>query len=364
MKIVYIVTEFSNPGGIGRVTVQKANYLISKGYDVTIITELQGDSPSFYSIDNRVRHIDIGIPLNTNKILKIFLRRKKLKTILEKIHPDIVVHTITYEPVKCSFKYKSILECHFNHDEPILHAKAFNSSLFFARMRVKYFEYIASKFDTLVVLTQQDKKLWQEAGLCNVVTIPNMLSFECDEVPNLTAKRAIAVGRLDAQKSFDKLIKIWAKVNERINDWKLDIYGTGSDKNEYNKLITKLNLTKNVHIFPPVKNIKEKYLNSSFLCLTSTYEGFGLVLSEAMACGLPVISYDTLCGPCDLIEDSVNGFLVPYDDESKYVELILKLIEDYDLRVNMGKKAKSGIAKLSVDNVMRTWESLFQKLLN
>lgn len=364
MKIVYITTEISTPGGIGRVTVEKANYLTRKGHDVSIITEAQGVAPSFYPLDNCIRHIDIDIPLEKNKIIKFALRKKKIKAILENLRPDIVIHTFPYAPIKCNFKYKSILECHFNHDESLLRAKAFKISLFFAKIRTKYYEHIASKFDVFVVLTKQDRELWQKAGLKNVTNIPNMVTFECDQISELKSKRAIAVGRLDAQKSFDKLIKIWAQVKNKHEDWTLDIYGKGSDKEKYKQLIYELNLRDTVHIFNPVKDIKSKYLNSSFLCLTSTYEGWGLVLSEAMACGLPVVSYDTLCGPRDLITNSVNGFLVPYDDEKKYVESILNLIEDDKLRANMGKNAKNEIVRFSVDNVMKKWIRLFENILN
>lgn len=364
MKIVYIVTEFSKPGGIGRVTVEKANYLTAKGHLVTIITEMQGDAPGFYPLDKRVRHIDIAIPLGLNKISKGLLRRRRIRPIVEGIHPDIVVHTITYAPIKCSFKYKSILECHFNHDEPILRAKAFDSSVFFAKIRIKYFERIASKFDALVVLTEEDKKMWEKAGLSNVLVIPNMLSFESEETSTLGAKQAIAVGRLDAQKSFDRLIRIWSKVNKKHNDWELNIYGCGPDENRYRKLIADLHLTNVVHIFKPVKDIKNKYLASSFLCLTSTYEGFALVLTEAMACGLPVVSYDIPCGPRDLIVNSVNGFLIRDCDENEYVESIIKLIDNVDLRVNMGKNAKQAMGKLCIDSVMSRWGQLFEKLLS
>lgn len=363
MKIVYITTELSTPGGIGRVTVEKANYLTKEGHEVSIITETQGNASSFYALDNRVRHIDIDIPLDKNKIIKLILRKKRIKAALENLRPDIVVHTLPYAPIKCSFKYKSILECHFNHDESVLRAKAFGGSLLFAKIRTKYYERTASKFDVFVVLTQQDRELWQMAGLKNVIDIPNMVSFECSETSELKSKHAIAVGRLDAQKSFDQLIRIWAVVNKRHGDWNLNIYGKGSDEEKYRKLIAELNLTDAVHIFSPVKDIKNKYLNSSFLCLTSTFEGFGLVLTEAMACGLPVVSYDTLCGPRDLITDSVNGFLVPYGDEKKYVEAVLKLIENDQLRSNMGKNAKIGIYRLSVDNVMKEWNHLFENLL-
>lgn len=352
----------SYPGGIGRVTAQKANYLANKGHEVSIITEIQGNDPFFYKMNNKIQHFDIGLERGKNKIIKLFIRKKRIKALLDRLSPNIVIYTYPIIPIKTKTPYKGILECHFNHDTYILKAKAFGTSIIKAKLQTKYQEYVASKFRVLVVLTEQDKDLWKNSGISNTEVIPNMNSFETNETSTLDLKNIIAVGRLDAQKSFDRLIKILAKVIPNHKDWKLNIYGQGPDKEKYLNLINQLNLTENIIIHEPTKDIKAKYLESSILCFTSTFEGWGLVLTEAMTCGLPVVSYDTLCGPKDIIQNSFNGFLIPNGNEQEYIKSLIFLMDNKEQRKLIGKNAKESVDKYNVDSVMTKWENLFNHL--
>lgn len=123
-----------------------------------------------------------------------------------------------------------------------------------------------------------------------------------------------------------------------------------------------MNLTENIIIHKPIKNIKEKYLESSILCFTSTFEGWGLVLTEAMTCGVPVISYDTLCGPKDIIQNSFNGFLIPNGNEQEYIKNLIFLMDNKEQRKLIGKNAKESVDKYNVNIVMMKWEKLFNNL--
>lgn len=367
MNIVYIIPEMSHPGGIGRITQTKINILANKGHNITIITEIQGSNTFFYNIDKRIQHFDINL-CGKNKIIKYFLRRKRIKKILHEIRPDIVVHTYTFSPIKCAFKYKSVLECHFNHNVLYLKANGSLSSRIKAFIMTKYQEHIVKKFDIFVVLTQEDQELWKKSNIkSNIVVIPNMVPSESiteySQQPMQEIKRAIAVGRLDGQKSFDRLIRIWAKVCETVKDWKLNIYGKGPDKKAYEQLINELGLSNNITIKEPIKNIHDEYLKSSFLCMTSKYEGFGLVLAEAMSCGIPVISYNTPCGPKDIIENGKNGFLIKENDEEQYAKSIITLITDMEMRKRMGQYALESAKKFDPKNIMEGWEKLFDQLI-
>ena len=109
--------------------------------------------------------------------------------------------------------------------------------------------------------------------------------------------RVIAIGRLTYQKGFDRLIDAWTIVNRRHPDWKLDIFGEGIRREALNKQIRNNGLEKSVTIHPFTKNIAQEYLNSSIFALSSNYEGFVLVLLEAMGCGLPCVAFDCPNGP-------------------------------------------------------------------
>lgn len=377
MKIIYCLPEMSFPGGIGRITALKSNYLAQRDHQVSIITTCQKESKSFYSLDPRIDFYDLGINFIENRnlpLVKKFIYRfilikkyKKLLSILiKKIQPDIVVSTFNAE---ASFLYKmndgskKILECHFNHDALLIRSIAFNLS---PAKRVGYKiktylnDRLTKKYDAFVVLTEQDAKLWKYTN--NLYVIPNILSFENEQLTDISQKRVIAVGRLDAQKRFDRLIDIWGRVVEINNDWKLQIYGKGPDLHMLQGKIKNKNLESYIQINMPVTNIKEKYLESSVLTMTSSFEGFGLCLTEAMSLGIPCISYSCKCGPSDIIKHGENGYLIEEGDENKYVEHLLMLMENDELRMHMAHKAYLSVERYSAEKVMSLWVDIFNNL--
>lgn len=364
MKIVYIIPELSYPGGIGRVTSNKANYWKSKGHDVSIITDIQGTVPDYYALDQGIQHFDLGFKTTIfSRIKKLYLWRKYIKNKLEELRPDIVVYTFFKKPVACSFKYKSVVECHFNHEVNRLQEAAFHYSVL-KKIANRILEFKRNKclrfFDFFCVLSNEDRMLWESSGnYPNIHVIPNMQSFTCDTPSSLKYQRVIAVGRYDAQKSFDRLIHIWARVVPYCHGACLDIFGQGPDREIYQSMIEELRLSSSVRLMPPVKDIRKEYLNSSLLCFTSTYEGFSMVLIEAMTCGLPVISYDVPCGPKDIITDGINGFLVKDRDEETYANRIVQILNDDNLRKQMGMMAyKKANEEYSMEKVMKKWEKL------
>lgn len=365
MKIVYIIPELSYPGGIGRVTTNKVNYWKQKGHDVAIITDIQGHTPTYYELEQGIDLFDLGFSVSpVSRLKKIFLWNKKVRMELERIKPDIVVYTIFKMPVECSFKYKSIVECHFNHDVNKLREIAFNHHIggkILNRLIAWNRNRCIKSFDHFCVLSNEDKLLWETSDKYpNIHVIPNMQSFTCDTPSKLNSRRVIAVGRFDAQKSFDRLIRIWAKVVPHCCDVHLDIFGQGRDKAMYQSLIDELGLAYSVHLRHPVKDIRREYVNSDLLCFTSTYEGFSMVLIEAMTCGLPVISYDTPCGPKDIINNGMNGFLIKDGDEDAYANRIIEVLNNDNLRKRMGTMAYNSANKdYSTEKIMKKWEILF-----
>ena len=122
-------------------------------------------------------------------------------------------------------------------------------------------------------------------------------------------------------------------------------------------------LQKNIHVHQPDPNIFERYLESSVFVLTSLFETFGLVMPEAMSCGLPVIAFDCPSGPANIINDGVDGFLIKNRDFSEYAEKLCQLIESCQLRHEMGKAAIQSAQKYSSKKVMPQWLNLYKKLL-
>ena len=171
------------------------------------------------------------------------------------------------------------------------------------------------RLDKFIVLTEEDKASWTE--LSNVEVIPDPLAFDITEVSPLKAKRVIAVGRYVYQKGFDLLLQAWAKIEKLFPDWELAIYGMG-DRSSYENLAQQLGINMNrCHLNGSTQNIRKEYLESSLFVFSSRFEGFGMVLIEAMACGLPVVSFDCPCGPKDIVSHDEDGLLVPSGDIDK-----------------------------------------------
>ena len=158
------------------------------------------------------------------------------------------------------------------------------------------------------------------------------------------------------------MLEIWKKVIEKYPDWSLEIYGKSNKNQELQKMANALNIKNNVTFFDPVKNINDKYLDASIMAMTSRTEGFGMVLIEAMALGLPCIAYDCPCGPRAIIQNNENGFLVENGNIDSFVRKLELLIEDENLRLQMGKNAQGSADKYNLDSIMQQWKMLFEEI--
>lgn len=376
MKLIYCIRATYNPGGMERVLLNKVSYLVrEKGWNVTIVTTDQRGRPPFYPFPEEIRMIDLGINYaddnEKNVLQKIsgYLKRRKvhkrkLAALLDKERVDIVV---SLYPSESSFipelkdGSKKVLELHFCKFFRLQYGR---SGLlgFIDRLRTKQDEKIARKFDKFVVLTNEDKGYW--GAMPNIEVIPNAAMSMGHNLSDGSAKRVIAVGRLDYQKGFDRLIQAWeiAQKNESFKDWTLDIFGQGEWQDMLQQMIDKAGLNHNTHINKPTNAIGKEYANSSLIVMTSNYEGFGMVLVEAMACGVPAIAFDCKCGPSDIIDNGKNGLLVKEGDIAGLAEAMMKLMGDEQLRKRMSVNARSVVETYSEETVMNKWISLFTSL--
>ena len=182
----------------------------------------------------------------------------------------------------------------------------------------------------MVVLTDNALDDWPE--LNNVIKIPDPLPFRLDAKSFLSQKRVISIGRYEFDKGNDLLLCVWAEVEKQMPEWHLDIYGDGF-REPFQRLMGQLGIdTSHCHLFGPTSDVKQEYLNSSVFVLPSRFEGFGLVLIEAMACGVPVVSFDCENGPRSIITDGVDGFLISPFDVEAFAEKVIMLMKDEELR--------------------------------
>lgn len=170
------------------------------------------------------------------------------------------------------------------------------------------------------------------------------------------------MGRYVPQKGFDRLISAWKTVSERHPDWTLRIYGDGMRK-QLQQQIDALGLSASCILEHSVPNIADKYCDSSILALSSRFEGFGMVIIEAMACGVPPVSFACPCGPRDIIDDGKDGLLVENGDVEGLAEKICYLIENDDVRKEMGRQARKSVERFKMEHITQKWRELFESLI-
>lgn len=376
MKIIYCIRATYNPGGMERVLLNKASYLLDKmKWDVTIVTTDQQGRPPFYPFLEGIRMIDLGINYaddnEKNVIQKVtgYLKRrkehkKKLAALLDKERADIVV---SLYPSESSFipnlkdGSKKVLELHFCKFFRLQYGRSGLMGMI-DRWRSKMDERLVRRFDRFVVLSSEDAGYW--GALPNIQVIPNAARHLGAGYSDGTCKRVIAVGRLDYQKGFDRLLEAWDIVQKdgKHQDWHLDIYGQGEWKEMLQQMIDSRGLSETATLHEPTTHIGDEYVRSGMLVMSSHYEGFPMVMIEAMACGLPVVSFDFKCGPRDIIDENVNGILVHEGDISGLARAMMKLMDNDSLRLRLASSARRITETYSEENVMGQWVSLFEEL--
>lgn len=376
MKLIYCTHSTCNPGGMERVLLNKVTYLSQlPGWEVAVVTTDQNQRPPFYPFPEKVRMTDLGINYSEDngkgawKKITGYLRKRKehkrkLTALLLKEKPDIVV---SLYPSESSFipdikdGSKKVLELHYCKFFRLQYGRK-GLLGWIDKLRTHQDEQIVRRFDKFVVLTNEDRGYW--GNLPNIEVIPNAAMHVSDAYSDVMNKRVIAVGRLDYQKGFDRLIQAWQLVQHtgRFTGWKLDIFGQGEWQEMLQQMIGKAGLQDTARLNRPTKQIGEEYVKSDMLVMSSNYEGFPMVMIEAMACGLPVVSFDYKCGPKDIIQTGINGLLVPNGDIQALADAMMKVMEDEAYRKMLSLNARKVVDTYSEQAVMSQWIRLFTSI--
>jgi len=377
LKIVYVTPALYMAGGVERVLSLKASYFAEHfGYDITIILTEGKDKPLFYPLSDKIKVVNLDIGFEklwtcsfAKKVLVYLKKQRQFKKALAKelmrIHPDVTVSLLRREinflnDIKDGSR--KIGELHVNR----ANYRNFetNDSNFIKNLFAKFWMYsLVSKLkhlDQFVVLTEEDKKAWAE--LPNICVISDPLSFCPTQRSSLSIKRVIAVGRYVYQKGFDQLLQAWATIERQYPEWQLVVFGDG-DRTPYEQLIDDLKINrKSCQLHGRTDDVEKEYCNSSIFVLSSRFEGFGMVLLEAMACGLAVVSFDCPCGPKDIVKDGEDGLLVENGNIDLLASSLSRLMNDETLRQSMSKTGQKNAQRFSIDYVADQWRRLFESL--
>lgn len=379
IKIVYCTPALYMAGGVERVLSLKANYLADNlGYDITIILTEGKDKPLFYPLSEKIKVVNLDVDFEelwTSSFAKkivVYLKKQRifkqrLTAELMRIRPDITVSLLRREinfinDIKDGSK--KIGELHVNRAN-YRNFEAGDTNVvkrLFAKYWMRNLVSHLKRLDRFVVLTEEDKASWTE--LSNVEVIPDPLAFEIDRLSPLTNKRVIAVGRYVYQKGFDLLLQAWKTIEQQHPDWELAIYGMG-DRTPYEQVIKELQINRDrCHLYGSTPDIKSEYLNSSLFAFSSRFEGFGMVLIEAMACGLPVVSFDCPCGPKDIVRHKEDGLLVPSGRPDLLAEALHQVMGNGSLRQKMAAEAINNAKRFQLDGIAMRWKQLFEDVLS
>lgn len=375
MKKITILALHLGYGGIERCISNLVNSLCDD-YDIEIVSTYKIlDKPAF-KIDSKVNIKYLITDMKPNKKeIKESLKKLKLITFMKELrkaqkilklkkelminyikncHSDIIISTRDIHNLWLS-KYgnDNCLKIGWEHN--------------FHNNNQKYINKIIKSvygLDYFVLVSKSLKEFYDgKTGNCKCVYIPNSISYMPKNKSKLNGKNLISVGRLEIEKGYSDLIDVFSLVHKVYPDWKLNIMGDGSLKEELQRKINKLNLTDSIilHGFRDSKYIEKELLKSSIYLMSSTTESFGLVLIEASSFGLPCIAFASASGACEIIKDNWDGYLIENRDKEKMAKRIINLIKNPERRIIMGDNAYKKSINYISDNIKDNWIKLFEE---
>lgn len=382
MKLLYFTIQINMLGGLAKIVIEKINWLVAQGYDVTLCNIERLDVIPAYPIDPRVKLVrgDIStVPGGALTRLKGVLGAvKRTKEIIDREKPDVIINAhcplVTWIIPWVSGKIPTIIEMHQSRQGLEVFNQQFMGA--FSRWLHRWsIRWIYGKYDRFVVLTNGDREAWNTK---NCITIPNFSSMKKMEklqdiqhsdkekagicIPNIEKKhQIIMLARLMPQKRIDLMIEVWAKLAKDFPDWQVKVLGDGMLKEELELKVDGLGLRDSFLLPGGVKDVTFELEKSDILCLTSEYEGFGIVLIEAMLKGVPVMAFEYV-GVHDIIENGVDGYVVPFGDVDAYAERLRELMISEELREKFSARALESVRKFDKERVMNMWVDLFDRL--
>jgi len=356
LNIVFLVHDIHYGGGGERVTTNLANHFVENGYSVKILSVSPPNKTNIYAINKKIgiEYLDINFNTGSNIIKKIFSVFKVISHFNKYKSTIIILGIGNYPSLLLSFlpKRKNIktIGCQHLAYSGIKNIWAVLRKIFFRRL------------DSVVSLTNSDLSKFKKINN-NSIVITNSVLFVSEQKALLKNKRILFIGRMVPDKGYDILLKIIKKVSDIQGDWEFRIIGDGPLKNKILKEIELSGIKEKISWLPSTELIIEEYLNSSIYLMTSRTEGLPMVLLEAQACGLPIVSFNCETGPAEIVIDNENGFLIDCFDIEKMAQKICLLCSDYDLRTKFGKNAVENVRKFSPEAINSKWKMLFRKII-
>lgn len=356
LSICFLTGTLGAVGGAERMTATVANAMARRGHRIHVLS--LWDPTSCFPLAPEVRHDALFTQrpsfkrhyLTTVARLRRYLHAHRIDVLVE---VDTMLSLFTL-PATIGLPVRRVAweHCHFDQD--------------LGKPARRLARRLAARFGSyIVVLTERDRARWQEAlgPLQRIRVIPNPLPFDPPAHPAARVQpRVLAVGRLVEAKGFDVLLHAWSRVTAAFPQWRLQIIGEGEARGSLEALCRTLQLEQSVELPGMRSDVEAFYREASIFCLSSRYEGFGLVLIEAMAWGLPVVSTDCETGPKSLLRAGENALTVPVDDARALADALGRLMADGALCDSLASAGRAAAAAYAPEPVLRQWDVLLQEV--
>lgn len=349
MKIAFVIPSLSNSGGMERVMSEIINYISRTKHDeLHLVMFGPGNEKLFFEIPDNViiSRPDFGYSDSKRSLYAVkamlFVRKA-----IKKISPDTI---LSFGEIWNNFVMLSLLGLHF----PIFISDRCRPNKSFGKLHDTLRKLLYPRATGIIAQTQKAKDIYAtQFKHDNVAVIGNPIKHLSDDRVIERENIVISVGRLIDTKHFDQLIEIFSKINKP--DWKLVIVG-GDALRQTNSVTLKkqidvLGMTDRIILAGTQKDVNAYLLKAKIFAFTSSSEGFPNAIGEAMSAGLPVVAYDCIAGPSDMINDGENGFLIPLFDEDTFENKLRFLMEHEEESHKMGKNAKESIKRFSVEDI-------------
>lgn len=357
-KVTFVISSVHG-GGACRVMVTMANYWSDRGWHIQF-KSLDSSAEPFYRISAGVDFQSLGMMAKSKGVLDGFIRNlrrmRDLRSVIREDKPDCVISFLTSTNILILFATRFL-------GVPVIVSERNNPHEFRGRLVWRLLRRIAYCWaDRIVVQAERCRRLLRG----RVAVIPNPVVAQRQGTSAGARERkkyVLAAGRLHRQKGFDILLRAFARLKEDLADWQIVVLGEGDERNELERLRDGLGLRERVEFVGHVKDVSEWMSKSSLFVLSSRYEGFPNVLCEAMANGLPVIAFDCLTGPREIIRDGVDGILVPPEDEEALTNAMDQLLSSPAKRLALAQKAPDVIKRFEIEHVMKMWANLIRAVI-
>jgi glycosyltransferase involved in cell wall biosynthesis len=348
---ILLVTGTLLGGGAERQIADMANYWVAKGIRITVATWSEPEIEDFYSLDSRVRRVHLNAR-ETGRLRGLLKRVIGMRRLLQETRPDAVLSFLTQSNVPTIIAAVGL-------DIRIVVSErahpAFDTSLTLVWRLLRRVLYMRA--DAVVAQTRDVAEWIRKHWRKRAQVIPNALRT----LPVSSSERGtviVGIGRLVPQKGFDLLLKAFARIASDYPEWRITIIGEGRARASLERLRDDLQLVERVDFIGHVEDVETWLARAGLVVQPSRFEGFPNVVLESMGMGAAVISAECPSGPAELIDNGVNGRLVPVENVAELARVMAELMSDPDLRARLGREAMKVRDRFRQEPIMAKWEAL------